>query len=163
MASGNTLLQFGPLHNEISATAWATLDVRNQHVCLAFDDVGVREQALFSAALPRHYASGGLTVYLHWSAVATTGTVGWLVAFERIGSSQQDIDADGFAADQTVTAATVPGTSGFVSITNVAVSNGANIDSIAVGELFRLRVKRDWATDTAVGDAQLLVVEVKET
>ncbi len=39
----------------------------------------------------------------------------------------------------------------------------ANIDSIAVGELCRIRIKRDVANDTATGDAELHFVEIKET
>lgn len=103
-------------------------------------------------------------MYVHWAATsATSGTGGWDVSFERIGAAQQDIDSDGFATAQTVTAATVDATSGNVSITNVAVSNGANMDSIAVGESFRLRIRRDVANDTATGDLELVAVELKES
>ena len=163
MASGNTLLIFTPLMNEPPSSNYATLDTRNLHPVLDFDDT-TQEAAIFSAVLPRHYAGGGITVYVHYSATsATSGTGGWDVSFERIGDSQQDVDSDGFATAQTVTAATVPGTSGHVDILNVAVTNGANMDSIAVGELFRLRIRRDVANDTAVGDLELHAVELKET
>lgn len=162
MASGNTLLIFRPGDNEPPASNFATLDLRNSHPVLDFDTT-TQESALFSAVLPRSYAGGGITVYVHWAATtATTGTVGWDVAFERVGTAQ-DLDADSFATAQTVTAATVSGTSGVVSITNVAVSDGANIDSLAAGEAFRLRIRRDVANDTATGDAELVAVELKET
>jgi hypothetical protein len=162
MASGNSLLMLTPLSMESPASAYATLDVRNLHPVLDFDDT-TQEAAVFSAILPRHYAGGGLTCYLHWSATsAVTGTIGWDVAIERIGTGQ-DTDSDSFASAQTVTAATVPGTSGVLAITNVAISDGANIDSLAVGELFRIRVRRDVANDTAVGDAELHGIEIKET
>jgi hypothetical protein len=163
MASGNTLVVFTAHHNEPPATNYATIDDRNGHRVLDFDTT-TQEAAYFTGVMPRHYAGGGITVYLHWAATsATTGTIGWDVAFERISDSQQDIDSDGFATAQTVTAATVPGTSGHVKITNVACSDGANIDSIAVGETFRLRIRRDVANDTAAGDAELFAVELKET
>jgi hypothetical protein len=162
VASGSTLLTFTATDNRPPATAYAVLDTRNTHLVLAFDDT-TQWAAAFENVLPRHYSGGGITVYLHWAAVATTGTVGWDVAFERIGAAQQDIDTDGYATAQTVTAATVDATSGNVKITNVAVTNGANMDSIAVGEAFRLRVRRDVANDNAVGNAQLLAVELKET
>lgn len=163
MASGNTLLIFRPGDNEPPATNYATLDLRNGHPTLDFDTT-TQETAIFTGILPRNYAGGGITIYAHWSATsATTGTVGWDVAFERIGNGSQNLDTDGFATAQTVTAATVPATSGLVAITNVAVTSGANIASIAVGEAFRLRVRRDVATDTATGDAELLAVELKET
>jgi hypothetical protein len=163
MATGNTLLVWRSADNEPPAANYATLDTRNGHLVLDFDDT-TQEIAVFTAVLPRHYAAGGITVYLHWAATsATTGTVGWDVAFERIGAGSQDIDSDGFATAQTVTATTVDATSGNVKITNVAIANGANIDSIAVGEAFRVRVRRDVASDTATGDAELLAVELKET
>jgi hypothetical protein len=163
MATGNTLLVWRAADNEPPAANYATLDTRNGHLVLDFDDT-TQEAALFTGVLPRHYAAGGITVYLHWAATsATTGTVGWDVAFERIGAGSQDLDADGFATAQTVTAATVDATSGNVKITNVAIANGVNLDSIAVGEAFRVRIRRDVANDTATGDAELLAVELKET
>jgi hypothetical protein len=163
MATGNTLLVWRAADNEPPAANYATLDTRNGHLVLDFDDT-TQETAIFTGVLPRHYAAGGITVYLHWAATsATTGTVGWDVSFERIGAGSQDLDADGFAGAQTVTAATVDATSGNVKITNVAVTNGANLDSIAVGEAFRVRIRRDVANDTATGDAELLAVELKET
>lgn len=163
MASGDTLIVFTPYANEPTAANYATLNTRNSHIVLDFDDT-TAESAVFRAVLPRVYAGGGITVYVHWAAkTATTGTGGWTVEFERVSDSQQDIDSDGFASAQTITAVTVPGTSGFVTITNVAVTNGANMDSIAVGEGFRVRIKRDVANDSAVGDLQLWAVELKET
>ena len=164
MASGNTLVVFTPLHNEPPASAFATLDTRNGHVVLDFDGT-TQEIAIFKDVMPRHYAGGGITVYVHASlSTAITGTLGWDVTFERVSDSQQDIDADGFATAQTITAATVPGTSGFVAILNVAITAGATgTDSVAVGEGFRLRVRRDVVNDTAAGDAELWAVELKET
>jgi hypothetical protein len=163
VASGDTLALFLPGDNEPPTSNYATLDLRNQHPVLDFDTT-TGESAVFSGVLPRNYAGGGVTVYVHASASsATTGTIGWLVSFERVGDSQQDIDADGFAAAQTVTAGTVPGTSGHVDILNVAFTHGAQMDSIAVGESFRLKIVRDVANDTAAGDAELVAVEIKET
>lgn len=162
-ASGDTLLIFTPHNNEPPSSAFMTLDTRNGHLVLDADDT-TGESAIFKGILPRNYAGGGITVYVHASATsATTGTIGWLIAFERVSDSQQDIDADGFAADQTITAGTVPATSGYVDILSVAVADGANIDSIAAGEGFRLKITRDVANDTAVGDAEVWAIELKET
>lgn len=163
MASGQSLLIFRPLDNEPPTTNPATLDWRNLHPVLDFDTT-TQESAIFTGVLPRNYAGGGITVTVVWAATtATTGTGGWDVAFERIGAAQQDLDADGFATAQVITAVTVPGVSGNTSVNSVAVTNGANIDSIAVGETFRLRVRRDVATDTAAGDLELVSVELRET
>lgn len=163
MATGQTLAIFTALQNSPPASNPATINVRNTTPVLEFDTT-TQEGAVFLGVLPRHYSGGGITVYAHWAAAtATSGTIGWDVAFERIGNGSQDIDSDGFASAQTITAATVSGTSGNVSITSVAISDGANIDSLAVGEAFRLRIRRDVANDTAAGDAQLLAIELKET
>jgi hypothetical protein len=163
MATGQTLITFYPQNAEPPSTNYATFALRNQHLVAQFD-ASTQEGLNFRAILPRNYGGGGITVYVHYAATsATTGTGGWDVSFERIGDGQQDIDSDGFATAQTITAATVPGTSGQIDILNVAVSNGANMDSIAVGEAFRLRVRRDVANDTASGDLELFAVELKET
>lgn len=164
MASGNTLATFGPQDNIPPASFFATLDTRNGHLVLDFD-ASEDENAIFEGVLPRTYAGGGLTVYIHWAATsATSGNCVWNAAFERIGEGQQDIDSDGFATAQTVTAA-APGTSGNVDIASIAFTDGAQIDSIAVGEVFRLKITRDAdnGSDTMTGDAELLAIEIKET
>jgi len=166
MASGDTLLIFTPLMNEPPASNNATFDTRNGHAVLDFDDT-TDETAIFTGVLPRRYAGGGITVYLHYAMTsATTGKVRLETSFERIGNAQQDIDSDGFASANGVNVAAVPGTSGNVDIVNVVHTNGAQIDSIAVGEAFRLKVQRkpsDTTNDTATGDLELVAVELKET
>jgi len=163
MASGNTLLIFTAHANEPTLTNYATLDIRNQHPCLDFDDT-TNEDAVFTGVMPQNYAGGGVTIYLHYSmSSALTGDIDWDVAFERIGDQQQDIDTDDFAAVQSVDNTTVPGTSGLVDIVNVAFTNGAQMDSIAVGELFRIKITRDATNDTSTGDAELHSIEIRET
>ncbi len=164
MASGDTLLIFSPLHNEPPSSNPATLDIRNQHPTLDFDAT-TNEVAVFSAVMPQSYAgTTGVTVYLHYAmSSATSGDIDWDVAFERIGDQQLDIDADSFAAVNSVDNTTVPATSGNVDIVSVAFTDGADMDSVAVGEAFRLKVTRDAASDTAAGDAELVKVEIRET
>ena len=163
MASGNTLLIFIALHNEPPSSNYATLDTRNQHPVLDFDDT-TNESAIFSAVMPRNYSGGGVTVCLHYvMSAATSGTIDWDVAFERIGDQQQDIDGDSFAAAKSVDDTTVPATSGLVDVVSINFADGAEMDSVAAGEGFRLRVTRDAASDDAAGDAELLFVEIKET
>lgn len=164
MASGDTLLVFHPYNNEPPGTNYATLDTRNFHPILDFNE-DTDEAAVFSAVLPRNYAGGGITAYIHWSADGViAGDVVWNIAFERIGDGQQDVDVDDFAAVQTVTD-TAPGTDGFVTIANIPFTDGAQIDSIAVGELFRLMISRDAdsQSDDMAADAELHAVELKET
>jgi hypothetical protein len=155
-------LEWSPIDNEPPTANYATLDTRNSRPVLDFDTT-TQEAAIFTGIMPSDYAGGGVTISL-WCALstATSGTVGWDVAFERTQVATDDIDSDSFATAQTVTAVTVPGTSGHVLKMTINVSDGANMDSIAAGELFRLRVRRDVTNDTAAGDAELLRVAMVE-
>ena len=164
MSSGESLLIFTPTNNEPPASNHARLDSRNQHPVLDFD-ADINESAIFSAVMPRNYAgTTGLTVYIHYAmSAAVSGDVDWDVAFERIGDGQQDIDSDGFAAANSVDNTTVPGTSGHVDVVNITFIDGADMDNIAVGEGFRIKVTRDAVSDSAANDAELLFVEIKET
>lgn len=165
MASGDTLALFGALHSDSGAltSAFATLGLRNGHAILQFDTT-TQWSSFFSGKMPQHYAGGNLVVYIAWTAAtATTGTIGWDVTFERLNDAGQDIDADGFATAQTVTAATVDGTSGNLKTTNVVCTAGSTgTDSIAAGDPFRVRVRRDVANDTAAGNAEISWVEIRE-
>lgn len=164
MASGDTLAVFTPPANQPPSSNYATLNVRNGHLVLEFDTT-TQETAIFAGKMPRHYGGGGMTAYVTWMAAsAVTGTIGWGVTIERNADGATDLDADDFATEQIVTAATVPGSSGVPKVTSVAITAGAaGTDSVAAGDDFRLRVRRDVANDSAAGDAQLLSVELKET
>lgn len=166
MASGDTLAVFTPLANEPPATIYATLDLRNYHPCLDFDGAA-DEEAAFTGILPRNYAGGGLTVNLHVGFTsAVTGTSYWQAAVERMDVNTLDLDADSFAAFQG--ANVVPnGVSGIMTLGTITFTNGAQIDSVVVGDMFRLKIRRDAdgsvGTDTVTTDAELYAIEIKET
>jgi hypothetical protein len=164
MASGDTLLIFRPYDNEPPSTNYATLDVRNLHPCLDFD-ASTNEEAVFSAVMPQNYAgTTGVTTYIHYAmSSATSNTVDWDAAWELIGDQQLDIDADSFAAANSVDNTTVPGTSGLVDIVSIAFTDGADMDSVAAGDSFRIKITRDATNDDATGDAELYKVEIRET
>jgi hypothetical protein len=164
MASGDTLLIFHPYNNEPPSSNFATLDTRNLHPCLDFDDT-TNESAVFSAVMPQHYSGEtGVTVYLHYGMTsAEADTVDLDVAFERIGDQQLDVDGDSFAAVNSADDTTVPGTTGLVDVVSVAFTDGEDMDSVAKGELFRLKVTRDADSDDASGDLELYAVEIRET
>jgi len=164
MASGDTLLIFTPYMNEPPSSNPATLDTRNLHPCLDFDAT-TNEDAIFSAVMPQSYAgTTGVTVYIHYSmSSATSGTVDWDACFELIGDGDLDVDADSFAAVNSVDDTTVPGTSGLVDVVSIAFTDGADMDSVAAGDLFRLKITRDASSDDAAGDAELYAVEIRET
>lgn len=163
MASGDTLCVFTALNNEPPASNPATLDVRNNHMVLDFDAT-TDESAVFRGKMPRHYDGGGVTVSISYAmSTATSGDIDWDAAFERIGDQQQDIDSDGFAAVNSTDNTTVPGTSGNVDVVDITFTDGADMDSVAAGEEFRIKITRDASADTAAGDAELTVVEIRET
>ena len=167
MASGNFLAVFSPLSNEAPSAAFATLDTRNAVPVLDFDDT-TDESAVFGGVLPANYSGGGLTVTLVWMATsATTGGVSWDVAIEAHPDDAFDIDTDGFAAANNSGSATTASATGEQQYTNVTFTDGADMDSLAAGESFRIKITRDadgtTATDDMAGDAELLRVVIKET
>jgi hypothetical protein len=92
--------------------------------------------------------------------------VRWQAAIERIDASSLDIDADSFASFQSA-GGTAPGTSGMVIVVSVAFTSGAQMDSLAASEAYRLKIRRDAdgtsGTDDITTDAELLRVVVRET
>ena len=162
MASGDTLDKLLPGAQEPPATVYATFGLRNGHPTMQFDDT-TAWSFIATSIMPQNYTNTtGITVFITATAVATSGTMGWLVALERMDAAT-DLDADSFAADQTVTATTVPGTSGDPLILSVAITKGANMDSIVAGDTYRIRIKRDVANDSAVGNTEIMSVEIRET
>ena len=161
MASGDLMVQWGALANEAPASGYATFDQRNGQPCLDHD-AAATEGCVFSGILPGNYAGGGLTVYIVWAAsTATSGNVVWGSAIERRNT---DNDTDSFATQQTATGA-ANGTSGIFTTTSIAHSSGANMDSLAANEPFRVQVQRLGAngSDTMTGDAEVYSVYVRET
>ena len=164
MASGDTLLIFTALHNEPPGTNYATFDSRNNHPCLDFD-AATNESAVFRAIMPQHYAGGGVEVLLHWAASTDTTNTHhcyWDAAFERIAAIDLDVDADSFADANSVDTDHCDATSGKITITTIAFTAGADMDSVAAGEMFRLKLTRDAANDDMTGDAELYAVEIRE-
>lgn len=165
MSSGDTLLNFEPYGGAPPGTSPAAIGVRNNHPILAFDDT-TEESAYFSAVLPRAYGGSGLTVYVHWLAeTATTNNVKWEGALERHQEDVDDLDADGFASGQTVEEVCASA-SGEPQVSAITFTDGAQIDSIAAGEHFRLRLKRltsGLSGTNMTDDAQVIGIEIKET
>lgn len=161
MASGDTLLEHGPLTYEPPASNYPQIGNLNNHPTLDFDAT-TKETAYFSAVLPRNYAGGGITVDVFWITAATTGNVVWLAAVERMDAATA-LSADSFAADQSATTAS-PGVANETQTSSVALTN-AQIDGLLAGEPFRLRVARDAAnaSDTAASDARIIAIQIRET
>lgn len=166
MASGDLLAVYEPKNNDFPSSLPATFDIRgDDHPVLDFVDATNNEAAVFPGVMPRHYAGGGVTVTPVWMASsATTGNIVLAASWERHEDDVTDLDADNFAASNQVTAG-APSASGEPSYDDITFTDGADMDSIAAGESYRLKIERlpEDASDTMVGDAELLRVEVRET
>ena len=166
MASGDTLVVFTALHGEPPASNYATLDTRNAVPVLDFDDT-TDESIVFSAFMPRHYDGGGFTVTVGWMATsATSGTISLDVSWMSVSDDADDLDSKSFAAANNANP-TAASASGEVDYATVTFTDGADSDSVAAGEYFRLKVTRDadgtTSTDDMAGDMELVFVEIRET
>lgn len=157
--ASKTIARFTPRENQPPATAFATLDTRNSIAVLDFDAAS-DESAIFSGVIP-DYAdlSSGLKIRLAWMATtATSGNVRWGVQLMRCNT---DLDADSFDTATLVTSA-ADATSGIPTIAEITATA---IDSLAVGDTFRIKIYRDAddaTNDTMTGDAELIAVEVQQ-
>jgi hypothetical protein len=156
-----TLARFSALDNQPPTSNYATFDTRNSIAVLDFD-AGTAESAVFVGIIPEGADfSTGIAVRIVWMATsATSGDVIWTSAFER---GNTDLDADSFATGIDSSAATTNGTSGIPNVTTINHS-GAEIDGLAAGDLFRLKITRKAAdgADTMSGDAEIIAVEVRQ-
>ena len=124
-------------------------------------DTTTQETIFWTRVLPADDPGAGIVVTLYVAAQsATSGTIGWDVAFERVDAGGLDVDSDSFATAKTITAATVPGTAG-VTMTQTVTFSNSEIDGLVAGEMFRIRIRRDVSNDTATGDAHLLMVNLR--
>ena len=177
MASGDSLLVFTPLAAFPGDADFATLDTiltasadepDNIIPVLDFDPGATNEFTYFQGFMPAHYArTTGITVTLVWSAsaTATTGNCIWNVAFKSVTDDADDLDSKAFAAPNAVTATTA-NVNGEVDYADITFTDGADMDSVAAGEMFWMEVSRDAAnaSDTLTGDdAELHMIIIKET
>lgn len=157
-AGTKTLAAFNAMDNQPPAAAFATLDTRNSIALLDFDDT-TNENAIFLGVIPQGaILTSGLKIRLIWTATtATTGNCVWQTALEKMTS---DIDTDSFdtAASATATTNAISGVPNYTEITLTT------IDSALAGDGFRIRITRNSASgsDTMVGDAELIAVEVRQ-
>lgn len=111
------------------------------------------------------YDGGGLTVTLAWSALtATTGNARLGAAFRAIPPDAEDIDAS-HTYDFNLVTATTANVAGEWQYSTITFTNGADMDNLADGNWFVLRIERvggdgaDSLTDTL----ELNGVSISET
>ena len=166
MASADSLCLFFPANADLPSSNFATFDIRNAIRILDFDDT-TDESVEFSGFMPRHYDGGGITVTVGWMATsATSGTISLDVAFKSISDDSDDVDTKAFAAANNANP-TAPNVSGEVDYVEITFTDGADMDSIAAGEYFRMQISRDadstTSTDNMSGDMELVFLEIRES
>jgi hypothetical protein len=143
----------------------ATLDRRNNKAVLDFDAT-VNELAMFQSFMPRHYAGGGITVTVGVAASsATTNDMSWKIFFMSVTDDADDLDVKNFADPQSNQAVDAPSASGEVGVFTIGFTNGAQMDSIAAGEMFYMLLMRDAqdsTNDDMAGDAEFVFAEIQE-
>jgi hypothetical protein len=167
MASGDTLAVLVPTAARFPTSNAPTFDTRNNHLVLDFDDTA-DETCYFPGVMPRHYGGSGVTVTIVWMATDTTVTPHdcvWYVDWERHQADTTDLDSDGFTGAGNQVTDQEASVSGEPSYASITFTDGADMDSVAAGESFRLLVRREPtdAADDLTDDAELLRVEIKET
>jgi len=160
-AGAAPFITFSAFEAMLPTANYPQFDARNLLPVIDFDQT-TGETCYFLLRMPDSYAGGSLIVSLSWMATtATSGTIGWTVAFARLNDANQDVDSYAFDTASTITAATVSGTAGKITTTSVTVANG-DADLIAAGDLFILRVVRDVANDTCADDAEFISGKIVE-
>lgn len=108
------------------------------------------------------YGGGGLTLKLKWSSLATTNNAVWQAAIRRIADDAEDFDTTAHSYDFNTVTAAAPIAAGQASYDNITFTNGADMDSLADGEAFVLRVLRDpaHASDNLANTAQLWITHL---
>lgn len=160
MASGDTLVVFTAL-NAIRFTGSSPDSVNWGPVV----DLATGDDVIFGAVLPRHYGGGGVTITLVYAMTsATANNIELTTTFER-NTDGTASGTDSFAGSGGTTGdVAVPGTAGLFDYATTTHTNGSDMDSLAVGETFRLKVARIIPTGTdATGDLELFSVEIRET
>lgn len=171
MSANDSLLLVTALNNEPPDDDFATFDTilgtsadepDDLMPCLDFDPT-TNEHAVFTFTLPSTYSGNGIRVAIFWTSEATTGNVKWDIAFKRqavfdntatkqYAAVQSDVDNMGSTARD-------------VRVSSTTFTDGAQIDNLDVGDLFKIRVTRDAADvlDTInANDVELLAVELIE-
>lgn len=136
----------------------------------AFDD-SVVEYMDFLCEMSPQYAGGGLTIRICWTtASATSNVCRWEIGIRAMPDDAEDLDntshdysTNGYANN--FIEATAPSTAGEPVYDTITISAGTNMDNLAAGEMFILRIRRNTTTSGTdlSGDAQLIGLSIRET
>lgn len=172
MASGNTLLLLTP-HSAMlpgaTAAGLATLAGASTPaealLRLTFDSA-TTQYCDWLCKMPAHYAGGGITLRIVSGAGATTNGYVLGAALRKLDDDAEDIDTTSHSYSFTASSTITPPTAiGEVTYDTIAITSGANMDSVGAGDAFILRLRRDTAAggDTMAATVYVDLVEVIET
>ena len=171
MSANDSLLLVTALNNEPPDDDFATLDFilgtsadepDDLSPVLDFDPT-TNEHAVFTFTLPSSYGGNGIRVALFWTSEGINDNVKWDVAFKR-QAVFDNVATRQYAAVQS-DVDNMSSTARNMRVASINFTDGAQIDSLDVGDLFKIRVTRDAedVLDTLnSNDAELLAVELIE-
>ena len=156
----NSRLTFLPESASFPASNFPQLQDVNRRKVLSFD-AATNETCQWTFIAPQGLTGTLNAVIFFMMASATADTVDVDVSIEAITPGDAlDLDAgDSFDSVNSQDNTTVPGTAGFMEAITVALTNK---DSIAAGDLCRLKLTRDASSDDATGDMHVLAVELRD-
>jgi hypothetical protein len=159
----STRAVFLPTGVEFPSSAFCVPGLINDRPVLAFD-AATDENAYWTDVAAQGFTGAVTVVITYMMASATTGAVRFQVALEAVTDGDStDLDAGTSFDTDNSAGATVPGTAGFIDQLSVTMTNA---DSIAAGDYYRLRLRRDAdgtsGTDDAAGDCYVLAVELRD-
>ena len=145
-------------------TDGAQFTTRNELPCLAFA-TGQDEYARIGLWLPSGYGAGGVDIAIAWltpTVAGGTDGVFWTTQFKSMTSDVDDFDTATFATGQGILS-DPPSASGEFLYPETSHSDGAQMDSVAIGEWFQLQLFRDVsnAGDTLNEDALFVGLEIR--
>lgn len=153
-----------PFSAEFPASNFPQLLLSNRRPVLAFD-ASTDETCYWTFVAPQGLTGAITLVITIAMASATSGTVGFQAQLEAITDADStDTDsATSFDSVNNSASTTVPGTAGFIKQISITMTNA---DSMAAADYVRLSLNRDGdgsaITDSATGDAYLLVAELRD-
>jgi hypothetical protein len=100
----------------------------------------------------------GLSVNVWWSCPIANGDVGWQFYLERVNENSI-ISEDRFIGPYTIPVSSVP-TTGRIKKTSLVLTSG-QLSGISEGEIFRTKLLRNIAVDTAAAIAQFHKMEIR--
>jgi hypothetical protein len=109
------------------------------------------------------YNSSGLTLGLSWAASVNSGNVQWQASIRRLQANVTNIPTSfTYTTNAQAVTSAAPTAVGDVVYATIGFTDGAQINSIANGESFILRIWRPYGVspDTMVGIAQLLTINL---